>query len=165
VVLPPVVLDLNHDGVLGYSQIQMDLNRDGILDTTSWVAAQDGLLLHNVYGDGSVRDNSQFAFARHGGETDLQGLAAQFDSNHDGVFNAQDAQFGEFAVWQDADQNGVADAGELKTLVDLGISAIQLNTDGVVRTPTAGVLESGHTSAQLANGSSLVVADAAFDYT
>ena len=96
---------------------------------------------------------------------DLQGLAAQFDSNRDGVLDAKDSQFGEFAVWQDADQDGVAAAGELKTLVDLGISAIQLNTDGVVRNPESGVTEVGRTTAQLANGSTLVVADAAFAYT
>jgi hypothetical protein len=161
----PVVLDLNGDGQIGYSQIKMDLNRDGILDTTAWVAAQDGLLVHDIYGDGSVRENSQFAFARHGGETDLQGLAAQFDSNRDGVLDAKDTQFGEFAVWQDTDQDGVADAGELKTLVDLGITALQLNSDGVQRTPETGVTEAGRTTAQLANGSTLVVADAAFNYT
>jgi hypothetical protein len=143
----------------------MDLNRDGILDTTAWVAAQDGLLVHDIYGDGSVRENSQFAFARHGGETDLQGLAAQFDSNNDGVLDAKDSQFGEFAVWQDADQDGVADAGEVKTLADLGITVLQLNSDGVQRTPETGVTEAGRTTAQLANGSTLVVADAAFNYT
>jgi hypothetical protein len=161
----PVVLDLNGDGQIGYSQIKMDLNRDGMLDTTAWVAAQDGLLMHDMYGDGSVRDNSQFAFARHGGETDLQGLAAQFDSNRDGVLDAKDSQFGEFAVWQDTDQDGVADAGEVKTLADLGITAFQLTSDGVQRTPETGVTEAGRTTAQLANGSTLVVADAAFDYT
>jgi hypothetical protein len=143
----------------------MDLNRDGILDTTAWVAAQDGLLVHDIYGDGSVRENSQFAFARHGGETDLQGLAAQFDSNRDGVLDANDTQFGEFAVWQDTDQDGVSDAGEVKTLADLGITALQLNSDGVARTPETGVTEAGHTTAQLANGSTLLIADAAFNYT
>jgi len=160
----PVALDLNGDGQIGYSQIKMDLNADGVLDATAWVAAQDGLLMHDLQGDGSVRSTSQFAFARHAGETDLQGLAAQFDSNHDGVLNALDAQFGEMAVWQDANQNGVADAGEVKHLAELGIHAIQLTSDGVVRTPTAGVTEYGHSSAQLANGSDMLVADAAFAF-
>jgi hypothetical protein len=161
----PVTLDLNGDGQIGYSQIKMDLNSDGILDTTSWVASQDGLLMHDMYGDGSVRENSQFAFARHAGETDLQGFAGQFDSNHDGVFDAKDAQFNEIAVWQDADQDGVADAGEVKHLADLGITALQLSSDGVVRNPETGVTEAGRTTAQLANGSTMVVADAAFNYT
>jgi hypothetical protein len=161
----PVALDLSGDGQVSYSQIKMDLNSDGILDTTSWVASQDGLLMHDMYGDGSVRENSQFAFARNAGETDLQGFAAQFDSNHDGVFDAKDAQFNEIAVWQDADQDGVADAGEVKHLAEMGITSIKLSSDGVAHTPATGVTETGHTSAQLANGSTMVVADAAFDYT
>jgi hypothetical protein len=161
----PVALDLNGDGQVSYSQVKMDLNSDGILDTTSWVSAQDGLLVHDVYGDGSVKSTSQFAFARFAGETDLQGFAAQFDSNHDGVFDAKDAQFNEIAVWQDADQDGVADAGEVKHLAEMGITSIKLSSDGVAHTPATGVTETGHTSAQLANGSTMVVADAAFDYT
>ena len=163
-MVAPVVLDLNHDGQIDYSQIKMDLNNDGVLYTTAWVAAQDGLLVHDVHGDGSVRSTSQFAFARHAGETDLQGLASQFDSNQDGVFNAQDAQFGEMAVWQDADQDGVADAGEVKHLADLGIKEIDLVSDGVVRTPAEGVTEAGRSAAQLADGSSMLVSDAAFAY-
>uniref|UniRef100_UPI0040479761 hypothetical protein n=1 Tax=Limnohabitans sp. TaxID=1907725 RepID=UPI0040479761 len=163
--LPPVVMDLNQDGVLDYSQVQMDLNGDGALDTTAWVGSQDGLLVHDAHGDGTVRSTSQFAFARFAGETDLQGLAAQFDRNQDGIFNAQDAQFGEFAVWQDADQDGMADAGEVKHLIDLGITEIALVSDGVVRTPAQGVTEAGHSSAQLADGSSMLVSDAAFAYT
>jgi hypothetical protein len=59
----------------------------------------------------------------------------------------------------------VADAGEVKTLADLGISEIQLNSDGVVRAPAEGVTEAGHSSAQLADGSSMLVSDAAFAYT
>jgi hypothetical protein len=164
-MVTPVVLDLNQDGVLDYSQIKMDLNADGILDTTAWVAAQDGLLMHDAYGDGSVRSTGQFAFARSAGETDLQGLAAQFDSNHDGVLDAKDTQFGEFAVWQDTDQDGLADAGEVKHLVDMGITSINLTSDGVVRTPASGVIEAGHTTAQLADGTQMLVADAAFSYS
>jgi hypothetical protein len=143
----------------------MDMNADGVLDNTAWVGPQDGVLVHDTFGDGSVRSTSQFAFARHIGESDLQGLAAQFDSNLDGVLDAQDAQFAEFAVWQDADSDGVADAGEVKHLLDLGITSLNLVSDGVSRNPATGVTEAGRSTAQLANGSTMVVADAAFDYS
>jgi hypothetical protein len=128
------------------------------------VAAQDGVLVRDTFGDGSVRSTSQFAFARHSGETDLQGLAAQFDGNQDGVLDAQDAQFAEFAVWQDADADGVADAGEVKHLDDLGITEIQLNSDGVHSTPAAGVSVAGHSTATLSSGQTMAVADAAFEF-
>jgi VCBS repeat-containing protein len=160
----PVVLDLNHDGVLAYSQVQMDVNGDGVLDQTAWAAAQDGVLVWDKYADGKVHNNSQYAFAQYGaaGSTDLQGLAAGFDSNADGVFNAQDAKFAQFAVWQDANQNGVADAGEVRKLSDVGVTAINLTSDGVVRVPNAQVVEAGHSTAQLTDGSTMVVADAEF---
>jgi hypothetical protein len=161
----PVVMDMNGDGLMSYSQVKMDMNADGVLDTTAWVAAQDGVLVRDTFGDGSVRSTSQFAFARHSGETDLQGLAALFDTNQDKVLDAKDAQFGEFAVWQDADADGVADLGEVKHLIDLGISEINLVSDGVLRTPATGVTVAGHTTATLSNGSTMAVADAAFEYT
>jgi hypothetical protein len=164
VTVAPIVMDLNGDGQIAYSQVQMDMNNDGVLDNSAWVAGNDGVLVLDQYGDGSVRNTSQFAFARNAGETDLQGLAAQYDSNHDGVFNSLDTQFAEFAVWQDADQNGVAGTGEVKHLADLGITSINLNSNGIQATPAQGVSEAGRTTAELADGSTMVVADAAFSY-
>jgi hypothetical protein len=97
--------------------------------------------------------------------SDLDGLSDAFDTHHDGVFNAADAQFGQFKVWQDANQNGVSDAGEVRSLADWGIASINLVSDGVVRTPAAGVTEAGQTTATTADGSSVLVADAAFAYS
>ena len=62
--------------------------------------------------------------------TDLQALAA-FDSNGDGQLSSADANFGNFAVWQDANSNGVADAGEVQSLTARGITSISLSTDGI----------------------------------
>jgi hypothetical protein len=91
-------------------------------------------------------------------------LAEAFDSNRDGVFDAQDAKFAEFKVWQDADQDGVSDAGEVRSLADWGINSINLVSDGVVRTPAAGVIEAGRTTATATDGTSVLVSDAAFEY-
>jgi hypothetical protein len=112
-----------------------------------------------------VHSPSQYVFATQTGQTDLQGLAAQFDSNQDKVFDAQDALFGEFAVWQDGNQNGVSDAGEVRSLGELGINAIALQSDGVLRQPASGVTEAGRTTATTIDGSQLLVADASFDFT
>jgi hypothetical protein len=124
--------------------VVIDLNRDGLLTY--------GEVRMDVNGDG-VLDN-----------THLSGLAAAFDSNHDGVFDAGDAQFGEFVVWQDANQNGVSDAGEVRSLADWGLSAINLTSDGVVRTPTDGVTEYGHTMATATDASQVLVGDVAFRF-
>jgi hypothetical protein len=163
----PVVLDLNRDGDLSYSQTLMDVNNDGQLDQTAWAAAQDGVLVWDKYLDGAVHDNSQFAFAQYAGfadATDLQGLAAAFDSNADGLFSNLDALYSQFAVWQDLDQDGMSDEGEVRSLADWGIAAINLVSDGVVQAPAVGVQEAGRSTAQMADGSEMVVADAAFAY-
>ena len=134
-------------------------------ELTAWTDAQDGVLVWDKLGDGVVHDSSQYAFSQYGGNTDLQGLAAAFDTNKDGSFDSLDALFKQFAVWRDANQNGVSDAGEVRSLLDLGITAIHLQSDGVVRAPAEGVLEFGQTSATLSDGSTVLVADAQFAYT
>ncbi len=168
----PIVIDLNHDGSFNYGNVVMDVNGDGLLDATRWVGAQDGVLVWDKYHDSLVHDNSQYAFAQYDNmsaaqgktATDLSGLAAAFDTNHDGVFDAQDAQFADFNVWQDANQDGVSDAGEVKTLAELGLSSFQLISDGVARTPEVGVHEAGRTSATATDGSQVLVADVGFDF-
>ena len=59
----------------------------------------------------------------------------------------------------------MTDAGELPSLAAAGITSITLASDGVVRHPDAGVTEAGHSTATLADGSSVLVADAAFSYS
>ena len=161
----PVVVDLNRDGAISYGRVVMDVNGDGVMDSTPWAGAQDGVLVWDKFADGMVHNNSQYAFTQYGGNTDLQGLAAAFDTNHDGQFNAQDAKFGEFMVWQDANQNGVSDAGEVRSLADLGLTEIKLTSDNVVRTPADGVTEYGQTTATAADGTQVLVADVGFEYT
>ena len=155
----------NGDGTLAYSQVAMDVNGDGHLDNTAWAGAQDGVLVWDKNGDGEVRDASQYAFNQYGGQTDLQGLAAGFDSNADGVFDATDAKFAEFKVWQDADQDGVSDAGEVRSLAGWGLTEINMTSDGVVRTPAPGVKEAGQTTATATDGTSVLVGDVAFAYS
>ena len=136
----------------------MDVNGDGQLDATRWAGAQDGVLVWDKYHDGQVHDHTQFAFAQYDttsaakGKTAtvLSGLAQAFDSNHDGVFDAQEAQFADFMVWQDANQNGVSDAGEVKSLAELRLASFSLSSDGVSRNPVAGMHEAGR-SAQNGN--------------
>ena len=161
----PVVVDLNRDGAISYGRVVMDVNGDGVMDSTPWAGAQDGVLVWDKFADGMVHNNSQYAFTQYGGNTDLQGLAAAFDTNHDGKFNAQDAKFGEFMVWQDANQNGVSDAGEVRSLADLGLTEISLTSDNVLRTPADGVTEYGQTTATAADGTQVLVADVGFEYT
>jgi hypothetical protein len=160
----PVVLDLNRDGELKYANVLMDVNSDGVMDNTLWAGLQDGVLVWDKYRDGQVHNHSQYAFTEYGGSTDLEGLAAGFDTNRDGVFSMADEKFGEFMVWQDSNQNGVSDAGEVRSLADWGIAAINLVSDGVQRNPVDGVTEAGRSTATTTDGQAILVADAAFAF-
>jgi hypothetical protein len=53
----------------------------------------------------------------------------------------------------------------VRSLADWGLSAINLTSDGVVRTPTDGVTEYGHTTATATDGSQVLVGDVAFDFS
>jgi hypothetical protein len=52
---------------------------------------------------------------------------AQLDSNHDGAISAADAVFKDLRVWVDANHDGKTDAGELKSLVDVGVVSLDLH--------------------------------------
>ena len=124
---PPVALDLDGDGVefLGLDAGVTHDYGSGLVQT-AWVGADDGLLAHDT-GHGL---DIVFTDDAAGAETDLEGLRLAYDSNGDGKLTATDAAYGEFGVWQDANSNGVVDAGEFKTLAQMGITAIDLTAEG-----------------------------------
>ncbi len=86
------------------------------------------MLVLDVNANGTIDDIHEISFAsyRTAGASDLEGLAAGFDSNGDGLFNNSDAQFGSFAVWRDANTDGISQSGELTSLAALGIQSINL---------------------------------------
>ena len=70
----------------------------------------------------------------NGGDFDnsLEALAS-LDDNGDGVIDANDAAFDEILVWQDANSDGVSQAGELQSLADHGITSIDLGAQAADR--------------------------------
>ncbi len=122
----PLVLDLDGDGVEMTSiqdGVRFDLGSDGDQDLTAWVQADDGLLARDVNQDGEINDQSELFGTL---ETDGFHVLAEHDSNNDGVIDADDDVFDELLVWQDHNQDGVSQEGELRTLSDLGIQSINL---------------------------------------
>ena len=125
----PLVLDLDGDGIelisIDKSNVQFDLNADGFREQTGWVKGDDGMLALDANGDGLINNITElFGDATTDGFDELKTL----DSNNDKVINASDTKFGELCVWQDLNQNGITDTGELKTLAQLNIASISLTT-------------------------------------
>ena len=162
---PPIVLDLDGDGAEFLSTaagVAFDYADDGNPESTAWVGADDGLLAIDSNGNGLVDNGSEIVFGGNG-LTDLQGLAANYDSNKDGVLDASDADFAKFGVWQDANSNGVTEAGEFRSLTDAGITSINLVSDGVEYAAASGeVTVHGTSSYTKADGTTGEVADASF---
>jgi hypothetical protein len=77
--------------------------------------------------DGLITTASELSFLteKPDARSDLEALGA-LDSNRDRKIDATDLRFGELKVWVDANRNGITDAGELKTLQELGIASISL---------------------------------------
>ena len=161
----PIVLDLDRDGVEFLSRavgVMYDYHGNGQPLSTAWVGKDDGILAIDLNGNGRIDSGKEFVFGGNG-KTDLQGLAAQYDSNHDGVLDAQDAEFAKFGIWQDADSDGINDAGEFKSLTEMGITSINLTSDGKAYAAAGGdVTVHGETTFTWSDGSTGVAADASF---
>jgi hypothetical protein len=162
---PPIILDLNHDGVHFLplaAGVTFDYLGNGSLLHTAWAGKDDGILAIDLNGNGKIDSGKEFVFGGNG-LTDLQGLAATYDSNHDGVLDAKDEAFAKFGVWQDANSNGISDAGEFKSLTEAGITSINLTSDGKAYAAAGGdVTVHGETTFTMADGTSGVAADASF---
>jgi hypothetical protein len=127
--LDPVVLDLSGSGAfsgpLYASQTYFDLQGTGFQIRTSWADPRAGLLVR-PNADGSVTGiQNLFGNATTSGFTMLKA----WDVNADGVLNAKDgAAFTSLKIWQDANGNGIADAGELRSLAQWNIVSLSLKT-------------------------------------
>ncbi len=132
----PIVLDLDSDGLdlvaLDKSKAFYDIDGDGYLENVGWVGKGDGFLSIDLNGDGLILEPVELAFALSTDDpddTDLEGLAATYDTNQDGVLDSNDADFAKFKVWIDIDQDGTCDAGEVKSLAEVGVTSINLTSD------------------------------------
>ena len=130
-VADPIVLDLGAPGLAFTSfvdGVMFDINADGVLDQVAWTTGEDGILAYDIDGSGKIENGSEIFTPQFAGGAFTDGLdaLASLDMNHDGKIDASDAGFDQLVVWQDANHNGVSEAGELKSLAAFGISSIDL---------------------------------------
>ncbi|MGE3320417.1 MAG: Ig-like domain-containing protein [Candidatus Berkiella sp.] len=133
VIVPPIVLDLNDDGISlispQESQVSFLLFGRDKPTTIGWVSGKDGLLAIDLNGDNTINGPEEFTFTHPNAKTDLEALRLLYDSNFDGILDMNDEDWLRFGVWQDANENGICEPGEFISLADKGIAAISLISD------------------------------------
>jgi len=131
----PIVLDLDGDGVETLSlldRVFFDHDGNHFAENTGWVGADDGLLVMDKDGDGVIKTGEEL-FGNHthlqDGTLAKNGYIAlqEQDSNQDGIINNLDTSWQKLNVWQDRNGNARVDSGELLTLEEAGIAAIETN--------------------------------------
>jgi hypothetical protein len=135
----PLMLDLDGDGLelkRADGSILFDHNADTIRTGTGWLGADDGILVRDLNGNGSI-DSGRELFGidtlKADGRNAVNGFdaLADLDSNADGQLNTADLAWNTLQVWRDLDQDGVSDAGEL-----LGLEALRISRIGVAGSTT-----------------------------
>ncbi|MCG8432394.1 MAG: hypothetical protein MJA83_00005, partial [Gammaproteobacteria bacterium] len=170
----PLVFDLDDDGYdlisFADSAVYFDLDADGFAERTAWVSPDDGLLALDRDGNGRIDDVTELfgveqvrpiATAEELPEESGFDKLALLDSNADGVIDSSDAQFAELVVWQDQNSDGETDAGELRTLSELGITSIDLGFIRQVETQGQSFV-ADHSTFTFSSGSTGQVADIFF---
>jgi hypothetical protein len=140
----PLVLDLDSDGIETTSTrdstvILFDHDADGVKTGTGWVKPDDGWLVLDRNGNGTIdsgrelfgvdtlKSNGQFA-------TDGFDALKDLDVNNDGMITVIDSVFANLRIWRDLNQDAISQANELTTLAvnsitGIGVNASAVNTD------------------------------------
>ena len=137
----PLVLDLDGDGIETTSTrdgtvILFDHDADGVKTGTGWVKPDDGWLVLDRNGNGTI-DSGRELFGvdtlKRNGQLATDGFDAikDLDANQDGKITAADSAFANLRIWRDLNQDGISQANELTALSANRITAIGVNSNAV----------------------------------
>ena len=131
----PIIIDMNGDGVKTTAQgkhTYFDHDGNSFAENTGWVDSNDALLVLDRNQNGLIDDGKELFGSNtllSSGKKAQNGFEAlaEFDENRDGVIDAADSVWSRLQLWQDKNQNGLVDEGELLSLSNTQITAIGLN--------------------------------------
>ncbi len=135
------MLDLDGDGIETTSTrdgtvILFDHDADGIKTGTGWIKPDDGWLVLDRNGNGTI-DSGRELFGvdtlKSNGQLASDGFDAlkDLDANQDGKIDSADSVFGNLRIWRDLNQDGISQSNELTTLSANNITGIGINSTAV----------------------------------
>lgn len=134
----PLTLDLDGDGLetvapSSTNPILFDHDGDGVKNGTGWVKSDDGFLVLDRDGNGTVYSGRELfgdstPLAAGGNAANGFAALAQEDTNFDGEVDTNDANFSRLRVWRDLNQDGLSQSDELSTLDSLNIAALNVTS-------------------------------------
>lgn len=151
----PLVIDVNGNGFAltdAAGGVYFDLNNDGDLEELAWTngGSDDAFLALDRNGNGKI-DSGIELFGNFtpqspppaGTERNGFNALADYDKvadggNNNGMIEGGDAAFARLQLWQDSNHNGISEPGELHSLTDLGLKAIDLDYKKSKRTDQYG---------------------------
>lgn len=166
----PVIIDLNGNGIetLAGKGVFFDHGGDGGRERSGWVAATDGLLVRDLDGDGRITSGQELFGNSTGlkdGSIASNGFQAlnDLDNNLDGLLDNNDSAWSSLQIWQDLNSNGVTDAGELHSLAQAGITAIDIRYATSSWTDSNGQEHRQNAEVQWSDGHKTISTDVWFD--
>ena len=128
----PLILDLDGDGTETISVdagAYFDHDANGFAEQTAWAGADDGLLVMDRNGDGTI-DNGKEVFGNEtilsNGSKASNGFEAlkELDDNKDNKIDINDSAFSKLRIWKDTNSDGISTQDELHTMDELGIKSL-----------------------------------------
>ncbi|GGY14153.1 hypothetical protein GJV26_00860 [Massilia dura] len=162
--ITPIAIDLNGDGIHTIARADFtgsfDLLGTGSAIKSGWLSSGDAFLAIDANGNGRIDSIAEL----FGGASKGSGFAklSSFDSNGDGFVTAEDAQFSALTLWQDANSNGITDAGELVSLAQAGVTSLAVAFEELPFLDANGNLHLERSSA-VVNGNEVSMTDVYFN--
>jgi hypothetical protein len=128
-IIGPLALDLDNNGLDLVSidaGVMFDMTNDGVLDHTGWVGAEDGQLAVDLNGNGIIDNQNELFGSPMGSPLELNGFTelGSYDENADGRVSSMDSIWSKLIVWQDVNQDGISQSGEMKLITEYEIASI-----------------------------------------
>lgn len=168
--IDPLVVDLNKNKKYAgdiQNGTHFDSGNDGFKEKTAWIEKGDGLLVRDINKNGTIDSGEELfgdTMPLEDGSYAKDGFSAlaSFDSNEDRKINADDALFGELGIWIDENGDGITQEGEIKSLEELKVKEIDLNSRKLNQTDEYGNSITAESTLVMEDGSEYTIGEVHF---